>query len=366
MSDDRRLDGIDVARALAIIGMVTVHIGPLPPEAGGLAAFVYGSFHGKASVLFVLVAGIGVALMDRGRPTGEVRGRLVYRTIWLLPLGLWLQGMDHHIAVILQYYALYFLLLAPFVALRDRTLLVLAAVLLPIGSVLVLLAGGPATTQPGVTVADGPVGGLVGDLMLTGYYPVATWLAPMIAGLWLGRRELRDPRLQRWLVAGGLALLVGATWVGRGLEALAGRGAGEVGAGPGGAPDWWRLVSTAPHANMPLAVLGALGLAVAVVGVAVPVADRWPRLLWPLAAAGRLALTIYVGHILVFAATGDLLLADDLADGLRLVAAFTAISAAASVAWLRVAARGPLEAAARWPWEHTVRPAIVRLHARLR
>jgi uncharacterized membrane protein YeiB len=352
-----RIDGIDVARAVAILGMVTVHVGPVEPADPGAVAWLYGSFHGKASVLFVLVAGIGTALLAARRPSWMVRWRLVYRTAWLVPLGLLLQSLDHHIAVILQYYGAYFLLLAPLVTLSTRAVLTLAGALLPVGSLLVL-AGGVLRPEWMVRLGGEPAGGLAGDLLVFGYYPVVTWLPVMLVGLALGRTDLRAPRTQRWLVLGGAALLAGTTWLARGLQALVGTEALEG--------TWWWVLSVEAHANMPLAVLGALGFALAGVGLAVPFADRSPRAAWPLAAAGRLALTIYVGHILLFPPTGDLLRADDLASGVRIVTVFALVSTAASVVWLHFAPRGPLEAAARWPWERGVLPAVSRARGRRR
>jgi peptidoglycan/LPS O-acetylase OafA/YrhL len=63
-----RVRGIDVARALAVVGMVMVHIGPVRMEGSGLVGAAYRLPHGRASILFVVVAGIGVSLLagDRG------------------------------------------------------------------------------------------------------------------------------------------------------------------------------------------------------------------------------------------------------------------------------------------------------------
>src|SRR5215212_1158851 len=95
----RRLRGVDVARAIAVLGMVMVHFGPTPAPDTALGN-LYGVSHGRASVLFVLLAGVGVSLLVGGRSRGGrssllARGRLVLRGALLLPLGLWLQGLDH-------------------------------------------------------------------------------------------------------------------------------------------------------------------------------------------------------------------------------------------------------------------------------
>jgi uncharacterized membrane protein len=69
-----RISGIDVARALAIVGMVMVHVGPQDAGKPGIAAQAYRLSHGRASILFVVLAGIGVSLLagDRSPPDDYV------------------------------------------------------------------------------------------------------------------------------------------------------------------------------------------------------------------------------------------------------------------------------------------------------
>lgn len=141
-----RLRGVEAARAVAVLGMVMVHFGPTPAPDTALGA-LYELPHGRASVLFVLLAGVGVALLAGGsgeavpgRRTGA-RGRLVLRAALLLPLGLWLQGLDHELLVILQFYAVYFLFAALVLALPDLLLLSGAAVAIVGGAMAYLLVG---------------------------------------------------------------------------------------------------------------------------------------------------------------------------------------------------------------------------------
>ena len=61
----RRLRGVDAARAVAVLGMVMIHFGPTPAPDTALGA-LYELPYGRASVLFVLLAGVGVALLAGG------------------------------------------------------------------------------------------------------------------------------------------------------------------------------------------------------------------------------------------------------------------------------------------------------------
>lgn len=344
-----RLAGVDVARAVALLGMVTVHFGPSREVGDGVAAFVYHSFYGKASVLFALVAGIGVGLMAARSPVRTVRARLVYRATWLVPLGLALQELDHPVAVILQYYGVYFLGAIPFVGRRRSTLLVGSIVSLLAGSGIVLWA---LVRRPDWMVRlDGhtPPDPL-GDLVLGGYYPALTWVPVVVVGMWLATMDLQARRVRIALVVGGAAALAATRWIG---VAAAGALDADVSRGAWG----WGLAVTG-HSEMPLAVIGAVGFAAAVVGVGLVLADAAPRTTYPLAALGRLALTVYVGHLLVYAWVPDLFPAETVAQGITHVAWFGVVTAAGAGLWLWWLPRGPLEAVVRWPWQRVLAPLV--------
>src|SRR5918995_3095877 len=166
------------APVIAVLGMVMVHFGP-NPRPDTLLGDLYGVSHGRASVLFALLAGVGVALLVGGRSRGQPttlrpiflsRGRLIFRGALLLPLGLWLQQLDHGAYVILQYYAVYFLFAALVLTLPDRWLLV-GGVAVLVGGPLVYLWGAmeaPAWYTGDPASLDDPNSKIVRDLLLAG------------------------------------------------------------------------------------------------------------------------------------------------------------------------------------------------------
>ena len=369
----RRLRGIDAARAIAVFGMVMVHFGPNPAPDTALGN-LYGVSHGRASVLFVLLAGVGVALLvgnrsgDRSgggtvRRPAFVRGRLVLRGALLLPLGLWLQGLDHGALVILQYYAVYFLFAALVLTIPDRWLLAGGAAVLVAGP-LVYLWGQTVVPEwyvRGETASlDDPTVKIVDDLLLTGAYPLITWAAPLLIGLWVGRRDLTAPAVRWWLFALGLAVAIGAALSADWLSAAFGGPSGEP-----GESGFAALFTDQPHRQMPLWMLGALGSACAVLGGMLLLADRLPRATWPLAATGQLALTVYVGHLLLLAAYPELLKREEVTEAFFIVGAFMVLVAVACTLWRAVLPRGPLEAALAAPWRF-VEWVITKAHYRSR
>lgn len=346
----RRLRGVDAARAIAVLGMVMVHFGPNPAPDTALGN-LYGVSHGRASVLFALLAGVGVALLvgdrSRGR-TSLARGRLVLRGALLLPLGLWLQGLDHGALVILQYYAVYFLFAAFVLTLPDRWLLA--------GGVAVLV-GGPLVYLWGVMVApewftgdsaslDDPAGKIARDLLLTGKYPLVTWAAPLLVGLWIGRRNLAASPVRWWLLVIGATVAVAAAFT-AGWLATAFGGTFEE---PGGAYWFANLITDRPHSQMPLWMLGSIGSACAVLGGMLLLVDRLPRATWPLVATGQLALTVYVGHLLLLDAYTETLRRETVPEASFTVGAFMLLAVVTCTLWRAVLPRGPLEAALAAPW----------------
>lgn len=342
-----RINGIDAARALAIIGMVMVHFGPAVSGPAPLVR-LYRLSHGRAVLLFVLLAGVGVSLLAGDRSSARrrnVRARLAFRAAVLLPLGLALQLLAHDVAlVILQYYAVLFLVAASAVALGDRALLgggLAAAILAP-----VLYLGAwhwqpdwftghtAAITDPPLMIAQ--------NLLLTGTYPVLTYTAPLLFGMWLGRQDLRLGVIRWRAVIVGAVGAVTAWGVSRGL--IAWLGIPETG------PTLLQLILDDPHSQMPLWLIGSMGSAAAVLGLALVAVDRWPRITWPLVSMGQLALTIYVGHLVALALWPWLFIRGDFFPATMSVIRFSIVVAIASVVWRRFFSRGPLEAALRLPW----------------
>lgn len=328
-----RIGGIDAARALAIIGMVMVHIGP--HGAAGAAGRVYDLSYGRASMLFVTLAGVGVTLLagDRSWPRrGRTSLQLLWRIAVFVPLGLWLQTLDHPVAVILQYYAAYYLVGAIALHLPDRALLATAGVWAVVGPLVWLRAAGGDRS-----VADpGDLGEVVTGLFVDGIYPVLTWAPALLFGMWLGRLDLRSTRVRWVLVAGGTGAALVAYGTSEVLRGLLGQ--------PGDGDGLDRLLLAEGHSGMPLNLLGAVGVATAVLGACLLATSALPRVTWPVVAMGQLAFTIYVGHLFVLVAWPEWLIDRDsvLTASLR-VGRFALVCLLLATLWRLVLARGPLE-----------------------
>ena len=345
-----RLAGIDVARASAIVGMLAVHVGPTAQ--GDLSGRLYALPHGRASLLFFVLAGVGVALLGRSQrtPTRATWVALAWRAAVLLPAGLALQALEHGAYVVLPEYALLFLVAIVLLGLSDRWLLGLAALGTLAGPVVHLLGQmhEPATyARAGLTI-DESAGQILHGLVLSGPYPLVTWAVPFVVGLWLGRRDLTARSTRHWLIAVGAATSAGAWAVSSVLVLILGDPVPPAG--------WDQLIARSAHSQMPLWLVGGTGWALFALGVCLEIAERAGRFVWPLAALGQLALTVYVGHLVALHLAPDLLTADTVGQAAAIVALMTAAAVALSTGWRSFAARGPLEVMLRPPVHLLSRP----------
>jgi hypothetical protein len=298
------------------------------------------AFSGRASALFAVLAGVGLALSTgkqqpvEGSALWAARRGIALRALVVGAVGLSLGGLDVNIAVILVHYALLFLCVLPFVGLGVNRLIVLATAWILAAPALAyllrpwLLSAGPPLRlghNPGWEDLATPAR-LLGDLFLTGYYPVLQWIAYLLVGLAIGRMALSKAATPFLLLAAGTAVAVFAKWLGTVLmEDLGGRQALEAQIGDPAYPlesllqvnlagvdqsgsVWW-LATSAPHAGTTLDLLHTSGVATAVIGVCLLLGrlGEWVELdlLLPLRGIGAMTLTLYTAHLCLMAALHD-------------------------------------------------------------
>ena len=325
----QRVAGVDVARGLAVLGMFTAHLGD---DAGGdwTRTGWLQVADGRSAAGFALLAGVSAAFLSggprvaSGAALDHARVRIVVRALALLPLGVVLSLLGTPVAVILPGYAVMFSLVTVALTWRTRTLLLAAAGFASVGSAVVVVLRDAFTSGPFGGVPPGL------DLLVGEHYPAGAWMAYLLVGLAVGRTDLLAPRTPLVLLGVGLPTAV----LGYGVGAVAVRGI---------APDQTlrrALLTAEPHADTVTEITGNVGVVLCVLALCLLLARYAGRVVAPLAATGSLALTLYVGHILVIAVMGPMVVWDP--SNARLLA-FVVTGVAFATVWRALLGRGPLE-----------------------
>jgi len=354
-----RVPGVDIARGIAVLGMFTAHVGVTSADLGSVTGWL-SIAHGRSSILFALVAGVSLALVTgRTEPVAgdalvRARARLLVRAVLLLGLVALLDLLGTRVALILGFYAAYFVLALPFLRWPPRRLAAVALVVAVVGAPIALW--GPAVlVRAGFRLPrDGS--GAATDFILTGHYPAVVWMAYVFAGMAIGRCDLSSERLRTGMIIGGLtAAAVCSVVAGTAIDVAGGetaiedqvtRTSGELGGQTSWSSPWPTaayLFLAGPHHDTTLEVIGSGGFAVAVLGLCLFAGRAGSRVLAPLAAVGALALTVYSLQIV---AIWHWDLIGSTTNGP--LAVMTLVSLVAATAWRFFLGRGPIERLFAW------------------
>ncbi|WP_082509315.1 heparan-alpha-glucosaminide N-acetyltransferase domain-containing protein [Microbacterium sp. Leaf179] len=331
-----RLIGVDLARGLAVLGMLAAHLLDTEDFVARDPSSWLDVVNGRSSILFAVLAGVSIALVTGGpRPLEGPRraraaARLALRGALLWVIGMLLVFTGVPVYVILPAYALLFALSLPFLGMRPRGLF--------------LTAGAVALVMPWIQpVLDAaPLwSGRFGEEIsaaLGWNYPFPVWIAFLLAGMGLGRLDLRLLPEQTLMLLSGGALM------------LAGYGLALV-TEPAVADDRYlsTVLTAEDHSAGLWEVIGSGGFAIATIGLCLllcrtPV--RWLAI--PLRAVGSIPLTAYVLQLVVWAFVALAVLGDT-SDlwGIRALGLFGPLTLGLVVgctAWALTVGRGPLEA----------------------
>jgi hypothetical protein len=323
----QRITGVDVARGLAVLGMLTAHVGPGEPDSPWPWSLTQVA-DGRSAALFVLLSGISVALISGGPDPVlgtrrvQARTKLLVRAFGVLGIGVVAVLLGTPVVVILPTYAVLFAAAVPLLGASPRRLLTGAVVVALVGPVLRLALEPAFARLPGRAWTD---------LLVGEYYPAVVWFAYVLVGLAVGRSDLRDRGVRLRLLGVGTGLAV----LGHGASAVLTRTL-DPGTGLGA------LVTTEPHSSSPLEVVANTGVGLAVLALCLLVADAAPRLVAPVAATGALALTAYTVQLVGIAALGSAVVWEpDVVTWL----AFLVVTLAGCWLWRAAFGRGPLERA---------------------
>ncbi len=214
----RRITGLDLARSVALLGMLYAHFGTSAVgNTDGWQAQVAHFTNGRAMPLFVTLSGCGLTflLLRSKHPWREMVGR----SALLLVVGLYFE-IAVPIAVILQSYAAYFLLAIPFRRMATKWLLPSALGFIGVGALTTMflnehlpnvsdLRSGSSENFGALFHLAHPLE-LLSSMFFNGVYPVFPSFAFVLLGMWITRQDLASTKLRlRLIAAGALVALAG-------------------------------------------------------------------------------------------------------------------------------------------------------------
>jgi uncharacterized protein len=348
-----RIIGFDFARALALFGMVIVNFKLAMNADNGTAMLLSFAhlFEGRASALFVILAGIGIAFSTKkARMSGtsediqKVRWSLIKRAILLIVVGLAYTPIWE--ADILHFYGFYFLFAAFLFTVSSKRLLLVA-----IGFVLTFpLLWVFFDYEHGWDLANlsysgfWTIDGMIRHIVFNGFHPIFPWGGFLIFGVWLGRLDLSSSKVKRELLIWSLSILIVTEmgfyllrlWAGDGTSI--GMSKDEI--------DF--LFSTSIIPPLPQYMFSAGSSAVIVLLACLKLTSVMPTnsfIQW-ISKTGQLTLTLYMAHVIIGMGTLEAIgLLYNQSIGFSLFAAlvFSTASIIFSVLWLNRFKAGPLE-----------------------
>ena len=294
-----RLEGIDLARFISLLGMILINFSifaGVSETKPGFIASIINAFEGKAAATFVTLAAIGLSLLVRGLAQAEATSVLLKRVLFLLVVGhLHLMIFD---ADIIHYYAFYFLF--GFFFLRAQTSLLIAVIinLLLLFIVLAVFFDYDwGWDWENLTYGELWTGwGFISHLFFNGWHPVIPWFSFFLFGLILGRMPLQNRKIQLLLATIGFVMLiiikVLSLFVVNLTAAVLEQGEIAI------------LLSTSPIPPSPFFILMGISAASLIRGLSLIVAETmmkwgWGRFLLFLTRPGRQTLTIYLAHAII-------------------------------------------------------------------
>ncbi len=302
----KRIIGFDLARALAVFGMVVVNFKiVMGAEENGPVWLVnlVGLLSGRAAATFVVLAGIGISLLSQkarlmcdSEKLKQDRLMLLKRALFLFVAGLLYTPIWP--ADILHFYGIYIALAAFLLSTSSRRLWACSGALVVASVALIFLFDYNQGWNWETLDYRGfwSPAGMVRHLFFNGFHPVVPWLSFLLVGMAIGRQNLGDTLVRRRIFTLGAVVALSAEGLSRLLVNRLSSNADVTDQETIAA-----ILGTGPMPPMPLYILAGAGTAVALIALLVSFGLRYEEADWlrPFVATGQLALTLYVGHVLL-------------------------------------------------------------------
>lgn len=353
LSNNKRILGYDLARALAIIGMIFVNFKTvmLTHESSGFLYHLIEFMSGKAAALFVVLAGIGMTLMYKSAVKNKkiqairnVKSTLLKRSLFLF-----IVGMSYYYiwpADILHFYGVFIAIGVVFLSASRKQLIGTSILVVFIFVILCFYFDYDKGWDWETLDYKGffTLEGFFRSIFFNGFHPVLPWIAFLFTGIWLGRIDLQNKKIRiKTMKISGL-IYFGTELLSVLLVNLVGSitlfDTEEIN----------YLLGTLPMPPLPFYMLSGGSLSVFLIAISVFIAERFSNKIFVrhLISTGKLALTVYFTHVII--GMGGIFMffgALEFAFQINFVVIYSLLFCLGSVVfshiWLKYFKRGPLE-----------------------
>lgn len=298
-----RIIGIDIARALAVIGMIIVNFKVVLGENGLSWVKSFASaFDGKAAATFVVLAGVGLALMTNSALKNKdsqklktARIRIAKRALFLFVVGL--SYIVIWPADILHFYGIYMLVILLLLTSNEKTILISAIALILLYPLLIGFWN--YETSWNFDTLDyldfWTFNGFFRNLFFNGFHPVIPWTAFMLFGFWFGKQDLKSDRFIKKAFWVSSITFVVIQILSHLLISFLSEGNEQT------ASELSEIIGTNPMPPLPIYMFNGIAISISIISASIIIGKRFStnKILLALNKTGQLALTFYVAHVII-------------------------------------------------------------------
>jgi len=299
----KRIIGIDVARALAVIGMIVVNFKVVFGENGLNWVKSFASvFDGKAAATFVVLAGVGLALMTNSAIKNNdkaklkiARNRILKRALFLFIIGI--SYITIWPADILHFYGIYMAINILLLTSKERTIIISAISLIIVFPILMTFWNYETGWNFDTLEYQGfwTINGFMRNLFFNGFHPVIPWTSFMLFGYWFGKQDLHNNKFIKKTFWISTIIFISIQILSYLSISILSEGNQES------AKELTEILGTNPMPPLPIYMFNGISIAFAIITACIIIAKRFENniIIDALNKTGQLALTFYVAHVII-------------------------------------------------------------------
>ena len=348
----KRIIGIDVARALAVIGMIIVNFKVVFGANGLPWVKSFASvFEGKAAATFVVLAGVGLALMTnsaiKNKDTAKlkiVRNRILKKALFLF-----IVGVSYVViwpADILHFYGVYMGIALLLLSSSQKTIIITALSIIIAFPILLTFWDFETGWDFETLEYQGfwTLNGFMRNLFFNGFHPVLPWSSFLLFGYWFGKQDLHNHKFIKkicWTSTIAFIFIqalsaVSISFLSEGNEKFV--------------QEFTEILGTNPMPPLPIYMFNGVAVAFAIISACILIAKKFEDniIIDALNKTGQLALTFYVAHVIIGMGIVEVIAPSKMGNytvefSVIYALGFSLLCVLFAVVWRKYKKQGPLE-----------------------